>query len=174
MGEGRFRADLWYRLDVFNIAVPPLRERPEDLPSLANELLGRLADKYQRAKPMVSPEDLARLRAYPFPGNVRELRNLLERSLLLNPPGATWLELDPAWRKRTQSVEANEPRARGEVPRGRALTPFEAQEYALIRQAMEAEQGGIRRAAARLRLSHQSLLRRLEKWPELRCEAMAR
>jgi len=85
---GRFREDLYYRLRVFPIRLPPLRERREDIPALARHLLDRLAR--QLKKPVAEPteETLAVLARYPFPGNVRELANELERAVLLAEPGA--------------------------------------------------------------------------------------
>ncbi len=165
--EGRFRADLWYRLDVISIELPPLRERKEDLPFLADLLLANLAAKYGRSKPNLSPEKLDALSKHDFPGNVRELRNLLERSLLATPAGAAWLELDPAWMRGANARPASNSTAAAEAPR-RDLPPLEAQAYALIGSVLKEEHGAIRRTAARLGMSHQKLLRHLEKWPELR------
>jgi DNA-binding NtrC family response regulator len=165
---GRFREDLLFRLDVFMIELPPLRRRRADIPGLAELLLGQLAHKYKRTKPVLNPEDLARLARYNFPGNVRELRNLLERSLLKTPDENRWLALDSGCLERGTTPRAMEtPLQEGAVLQ-RELTPFEAEEYRLIREAMVETRGGIRRAAARLAMSPQALLRRLEKWPELR------
>jgi DNA-binding NtrC family response regulator len=85
---GRFREDLYYRLRVFPIHIPPLRERVEDIPVLVRHLLRRLSAQLKR--PLSEPTDdaLAALARHPFPGNVRELANELERALLLAPPGA--------------------------------------------------------------------------------------
>jgi DNA-binding NtrC family response regulator len=69
-------------LDVFAMELPPLRKRRSDIPGLAELLLTQLAKKYERTKPLLKPEDLAALNNHSFPGNVRELRNVLERSLL--------------------------------------------------------------------------------------------
>ena len=69
----------------------------EDLECLSEFLLGKLAQKFGRTKPNVKPDDWRVLEAYDFPGNVRELRNLLERSLLQTPPEGNWLEMDRAW-----------------------------------------------------------------------------
>jgi two-component system response regulator FlrC len=80
--RGQFRSDLWYRLDVFPIVVPPLRERPEDLEPLAASLLAEAARRLDRAAPALDPAALEVLRRHPFPGNVRELRNLIERGVL--------------------------------------------------------------------------------------------
>jgi two-component system response regulator PilR (NtrC family) len=81
--EGRFRQDLFYRLNVIEIRMPPLRERPEDIPLLAERILERLARAAGRPVPALTPAVLAALSAYAFPGNVRELENILERALAL-------------------------------------------------------------------------------------------
>ena len=81
--EGRFRQDLFYRINVIELRVPPLRERPEDVPQLAEHVLGRLAERTGDPRPVLSREALAALAGYRFPGNVRELENLLERALAL-------------------------------------------------------------------------------------------
>jgi transcriptional regulator with PAS, ATPase and Fis domain len=171
---GRFREDLLYRLDVFSVELPPLRKRRADIPGIAELLLTQLAKKYDRAKPLLTPEDVAKLSAHDFPGNVRELRNVLERSLLKTADDAKWLALDVNWLNRGASpkpsaIHAAAPTVSGEsLPPERELSPLEAQEYRLIRDTLREVNGGIRRAATKLGMSPQALLRRLEKWPELR------
>ena len=86
VAEGRFRDDLFYRLDVMRIHLPPLRERPEDLCVLADQILSRLCQRIGKTVPPLSSEVLEGLRAYSWPGNVRELENTLERALILAPP----------------------------------------------------------------------------------------
>jgi DNA-binding NtrC family response regulator len=197
VAQGRFREDLWYRLDVMAIHLPPLRDRKADLAQLAEVLLQKLAVKHGHEAIRLSDQDLAFISAYDFPGNIRELRNLLEKSLLQTEPTASWLKIDPVWRKKIQQSMANAsggasvptPIPSPAVPtasqanltvnpatvassptlstrtRGNAL---EEQEFTLIQKVLAEEDGVIRRAAAKLGLSHQALLRRLEKWPELR------
>src|SRR4029434_10191842 len=80
---GAFRRDLYYRLNVVSLSVPPLRERPGDIPLLANDFVRRRAGEAARRLTGVSPEALACLTAYEWPGNVRELENALERALVL-------------------------------------------------------------------------------------------
>ncbi len=80
---GRFRQDLFYRLDVIALALPPLRERPEDLPGLIDHVLENLCARHRRPPPAIGAETRAALLAYPWPGNVRELVNALERALVL-------------------------------------------------------------------------------------------
>lgn len=80
---GRFRQDLFYRINVIELRVPPLRERREDIPLLASHYLTRLAEECQEAPPVLSDSALDKLCRYSFPGNVRELENILERSFTL-------------------------------------------------------------------------------------------
>lgn len=167
---GRFREDLLYRLDVVAVELPALRRRRADIPGLAELLLAQLARKYDRAKPLLKAEDLSVLAAHDFPGNVRELRNVLERSLLKTADESKWLAMDLNWLQRSGPT-ATRPAAEAApepAPAERHLAPIEAQEYRLIREALGETHGGIRRAAAKLGMSPQALLRRLEKWPELR------
>jgi Nif-specific regulatory protein len=84
---GRFREDLYYRLRVFPIRIPPLRERLEDVPALTRHLVRRIASQLKKPVGEPSGELLAVLARYAFPGNVRELANELERAILLAEPG---------------------------------------------------------------------------------------
>jgi len=82
LAAGKFRQDLYFRLARFTIEVPPLRERREDIPLLADHFLGLLAREMGMPKPRLRPEALASLERYDYPGNVRELKNLIERALI--------------------------------------------------------------------------------------------
>jgi transcriptional regulator with GAF, ATPase, and Fis domain len=94
--EGRFRADLYYRLNVLQIQVPPLRERPDDIPLLAAAITEELSARLGQPAPALSAETVDRLRAYAWPGNVRELRSVIERALILHPGrGLAALDLAP-------------------------------------------------------------------------------
>jgi DNA-binding NtrC family response regulator len=84
--EGRFREDLYWRLNVFAIDLPPLRERPEDIPLLAGHFLERFATATNKRAMKFSPAALETLRGYPWPGNVRELQNAIERAVVLGQP----------------------------------------------------------------------------------------
>jgi len=167
---GRFREDLLYRLDVFSVELPPLRQRREDIPKLAESLLSQLSAKYSRTKPLIRAEDLKALSKHDFPGNIRELRNVLERSLLKTESDSRWLAMDLNWLHRNTKTSGTPAAATVEAasPIERELSPIEAQEYRLIRETLNQTNGGIRRAATKLGMSPQALLRRLEKWPELR------
>jgi PAS domain S-box-containing protein len=91
---GRFRPDLFYRLNVYPIAVPPLRARADDIPLLASYFASRLGATTGRAVTAIEPETLERLARYPWPGNIRELRNVLERAAILSTDGV--LRVDPS------------------------------------------------------------------------------
>jgi two-component system response regulator PilR (NtrC family) len=83
VAAGRFREDLYYRIDVIEMRVPPLRERAEDIPELATRIMQRIATRLGTPAPVLSDAALAALVAYQFPGNVRELENILERAMTL-------------------------------------------------------------------------------------------
>ncbi len=83
MAAGRFREDLYYRLNVFPIHVPPLRERKDDIPLLARHFLELSVRELKCAKPRLTQASVAKLSGYDWPGNVRELRNLIERAVIL-------------------------------------------------------------------------------------------
>lgn len=88
VAEGKFREDLFYRVNVIELRVPSLRERPEDVPELAEAILRRLARRMKIAAPALGDDALAALESYAFPGNVRELENILERAITLRTSGA--------------------------------------------------------------------------------------
>src|SRR5262249_5795717 len=85
VAAGRFREDLYYRLNVIRLAVPPLRERPADIPLLANAFLEGFAAELKRGPMRLSPETLEILSRYAWPGNVRQLKNAIERMAVLAP-----------------------------------------------------------------------------------------
>src|SRR5690606_16931044 len=83
--EGRFREDLYYRLNVLPMRVPPLRERPDDIIRLARHFARRSAAELERRTPTFTSDAVERLRTYPWPGNVRELAHAVERAVILSP-----------------------------------------------------------------------------------------
>jgi len=141
---GRFRADLFYRLDVVRIDVPPLRERRDDIPPLARYFADQIAQKLGRSAPDLTSWTLGRLAAYHWPGNVRELRNVIERAMILDPArGLETLDLAPA-----SSVPPAEgaPLAERELNLRDALNKLERE---LLLQAHRRAEG-VRKEAARL------------------------
>jgi DNA-binding NtrC family response regulator len=142
--EGRFRADLYYRLNVLQMHVPPLRDRPEDIPLLARAFVAEVAARVGRPAPELDAETIARLRAYPWPGNVREMRSAIERAVVLHP-GRGLAALDLAPEPVAASVEAA-----GAAPDDLALRDnLNRLERSLLVEAHRRAHG-VRREAARL------------------------
>lgn len=93
---GRFRTDLYFRLNIFEIHIPALRERANDVTALAEFYVAHFADKVNRRKPEMTPEFLAALQAYRWPGNIRELKNVIERTVILMGDGPLEVDLLPS------------------------------------------------------------------------------
>jgi DNA-binding NtrC family response regulator len=148
---GRFREDLYYRLNVVSLHLPALRERGEDVLLLADAFLARFSAQYQLPQPPLSSETQRVLLAHAWPGNVRELRNAMERALLLSPPGT--IELAELATTQTTAM------------RGDAL-PFPARLDDIVRAAaramLAATDGNRSEAARRLGISRSRLARLLE------------
>lgn len=106
--DGQFREDLWYRLNVFPIWIPPLRERTFDIPILVHHCLQQKARELKLTEiPLVLPGAMETLMQYSWPGNVRELQNVVERALILNPRGP--LSFDHLWQRSFPTLPQTEP-----------------------------------------------------------------
>ncbi|TAJ07334.1 MAG: sigma-54-dependent Fis family transcriptional regulator [Nitrospirae bacterium] len=156
--SGRFRDDLLYRINTVTISVPPLRERPEDLPRLAEHFLGQLHVP-GKVKRTVSSEALARLSAYPWPGNVRELRNVIERLILLSAPG----RVEPIGTEELASVLQPMPASPGSAEH-ETHGSLESAEQAHILRVLQAQEGNKTQAARVLRIDYKTLLSKLRKY----------
>ncbi len=120
---GTYRADLFYRLNVFPLRLPSLRERKDDIPLLAQCLLDRLAKKLGKPLKALSDESLARVRRYPWPGNVRELENVIERAAIL--ARGPVVEIDEALDQRLTESDQSQPMTLQEVERAHILRVLE-------------------------------------------------
>jgi len=155
---GRFRQDLWFRLSVFALHVPPLRDRPEDIVPLAEALLAELAAELGRKGALLGSVARERLLRYPFPGNVRELRNVLERALVLEPGP----ELDlPVLDGRPEPIPGMPPGS-GPFVVGGAPIAMEELERRYARHVLEQLGGRRVEAAKALGLSYPTFLKRIE------------
>jgi formate hydrogenlyase transcriptional activator len=96
IAEGTFRRDLWYRLNVFPIQVPPLRERIEDIPLLVSHFVNKHGKRIGKRFDTLSQNTLKALQNYPWPGNIRELENFIERAIITSPGGSLQLEVPPS------------------------------------------------------------------------------
>jgi DNA-binding NtrC family response regulator len=154
MAEGRFREDLYYRLAVVTLTLPPLRDRREDIPGLVEHFLRRKAQQHGLVATPFPKSVLRALMDRPWPGNVRELAHSVERLLLLGEDG--------------EADAADLPADAGAIDRGSFRLPvhgldWEALERDLLRQALDAAQGNRSRAARLLNLPYKAFLYRIEK-----------
>jgi transcriptional regulator with GAF, ATPase, and Fis domain len=149
--NNHFRSDLYYRLDVFPIELPPLRERPEDIEPLVTHFVEIFARRMGKTIERIPDETLAAFHAYPWPGNIRELQNLIERAVILSTDGVLPNPLPKA----------------DEYPKAIAgHTTLRDSEHALILQTLEAVGwviGGARGAATRLGMKRTTLIARMQK-----------
>ena len=175
VAKGAFREDLYFRLAVLEISIPPLRERLEDLPELVAHLLAKLGERNRKSVRSVSPAFLELLGRYAWPGNVRELENVLERALILTrsdmltpetlPPHlleAAQAHAAPAMPQPVSSGVASATAA----PLGVVQAPasFEEAEKAILLGALEANEGHRERTAEALGISRRTLQYKLKKY----------
>jgi two-component system response regulator AtoC len=157
---GRFREDLFYRLDVFRLRVPPLRERREDVPLLVDHFLAMFRETLGKAVRTIADDALDRLVAHDWPGNVRELENVMERAMILcDGDRITLPDLPEALAKPRRSAPL--PAGRGDFSLRRSRRRFESE---LIARALEATGGNRTRAARLLEISHRALLYKLKEY----------
>ncbi|MBN1336101.1 MAG: sigma-54-dependent Fis family transcriptional regulator [Deltaproteobacteria bacterium] len=160
--KGRFREDLFFRLNVVRINIPPLRARREDVPLLAQHFLQRFNQKFSRDVQRISPEASRRLQAYAWPGNVRELRNVLERIVILEAEEVILVpHLPPELRFPSDADEETPIQTRFVLPEHGV--DLEALERNLLEQAMARTGGNQSQAARLLGISRYALRYRLEK-----------
>jgi DNA-binding NtrC family response regulator len=170
--DGEFREDLYYRLNVFPINLPPLRDRPEDLPVLAQHFVAKFARQMGVGAQQPQPEAISKLREYNWPGNVRELENIIERAMIL-ARGAPLAAHHLDFGRRAQT--ASGPTASGSVPilaaaaapatdDGKSLAErlLDSERKEII-AAVEKSRGNIASAARQLGINRSTLYYRLRK-----------
>ncbi len=152
VAEHSFRQDLYYRLNVIPLLIPPLRERRADIRPLAGHFLKRLAEVYHKPRLAVTPAALGALEQYAWPGNVRELRNLLERTVVLGGDGEIRPDDLPAQVRQ------------GAAPGGGRKISLEELERGYIAEVLDATRGKKGRAAEILGISRKTLLEKRKKY----------
>jgi DNA-binding NtrC family response regulator len=152
--EGSFRQDLLYRINTVEIYLPPLRERNEDIPLLADHFLKRFAQKYRKEVKQFSAEALKTLTAYHWPGNIRELEHAIERAVIMADKSSLDSS-DFAFLQKTAAPAA----LPGDLPLN-----LEALERQAIERALKKHQGNVSRAAKELGITRAALYRRMEKY----------
>nr|MBS0019029.1 sigma-54-dependent Fis family transcriptional regulator [Gammaproteobacteria bacterium] len=175
IAAGKFRQDLYYRLNVFPIDMPPLRERVEDLPLLINDLITRMEHE-KRGSIRLTPATMDSLCRYPWPGNVRELANLIERLLILYPYGVVDTQDLPEKYQVGRSLR--DVRAEGDLDLSAMVVSSQGLpregldlkehlnrlEYLLIKQALDEAGGVVAHAAKRLRMGRTTLVEKMRKF----------
>jgi DNA-binding NtrC family response regulator len=156
VGSGRFREDLLFRLNVFPIHVPALRERREDIGELAQHLLARSARELHRPVPLLADDARAQLEAHAWPGNVRELQNVLERAVILHDA--------PVLHAEHVALAAPGARPPGEVPAAPVLRPLADVERDHVLRVLEACGGHRQKASEVLQIGRATLFRKLKEY----------
>ncbi|HEX7596861.1 MAG TPA: helix-turn-helix domain-containing protein, partial [Polyangia bacterium] len=168
ISEGKFREDLYYRLNVFPITMPPLRDRPSDIALLVQHFMQKFAQSSGKVVTGVDPRALASLSTYPWPGNVRELENVIERAMILaSGPTLSVADLDFG-RRLAMTPSAGSPLTTtadsGSAEGGRSLyRRLSEQERGEIVAAVEGAQGNIAHAARTLGINRSTLYYRMRK-----------
>jgi transcriptional regulator with GAF, ATPase, and Fis domain len=162
MRRGTFREDLYYRLNVVALTLPPLRDRREDIPALVNYFLDHYGQEIHRPGLVLTPAALAALEAYPWPGNVRELQNVIERTVVLaSGPTITAADFPPELRQAARTAPVGlgaTPAIDGALPLAEAVVAFKR---ARVCQALDKTRGNQRQAAHLLGLEPSNLPRLL-------------
>jgi two-component system response regulator AtoC len=158
--SGRFREDLYHRLSVFVVQVPPLAQRREEVPALAQRFIEQCAQKTKKRVEGISKAALSLLESYEFPGNVRELRNIIERAVILSQGNQITPE-DLVLRP--PAARSDRPRAffEVEVAEGQPPPPMQAVEHAYVMRVLEHHEGRRMQAAQALGISYPTFLKRL-------------
>jgi formate hydrogenlyase transcriptional activator len=158
--RGEFRSDLYYRLNVFPIQLPPLRERREDIPALVAHFVEILGGRMGRGIEHIPPETMSALSSYHWPGNIRELQNLIERAVILSNDGVLPNPLPAAEAEQRATISA------GATTPSPGATTLRDSERTLILQTLEAVRwviGGPKGAAAKLGLARTTLIHKMHK-----------
>jgi transcriptional regulator with GAF, ATPase, and Fis domain len=154
VAEGRFREDLYYRLNVFPIQVPPLRERVDDIPLLVWRFVDEFSRAFGKRIDQIKNENMAALQQYPWPGNIRELRNLVERAMITVSGGELTISLPqcsaPAVRGSVKLVD---------VEREHVLSILENTRWRIRGKGGAAEQLGLKPTTLETRMSKLGLRR---------------
>ena len=173
VAKNQFREDLFYRLNIFPITLPPLRDRPQDVPILANHFVEQFKAEFHKQMTGIDPAAMAVMQAYAWPGNIREMRNLIERAVLLTGGGRLTIDSLPAELLTPAIIATGEPESDPEPlivlgPKGVNLALLEQR---LVEKALEHAGGNQSQAAQLLGLSRDQFRYRLRKFGLLKAAA---
>jgi DNA-binding NtrC family response regulator len=163
--DGHLRGDLFYRLNVFNLHMPPLREHKEDIPAIMDAMLTDMNDKHGRNISGIDKEMLARLMSYDWPGNVRELRNTIERAVILGGEGVLEARhLPPGFGEKPVRVSAADPGVPSNSVQVEVGATVDEAERRLILKTLESTRNNKTRAAEILGISLKTLHNKLKEY----------
>jgi len=172
IAAGRFREDLYFRINGISITIPPLRERLDELEALANQFVVRAAEQARRRPPRISGQVLALMKRYAWPGNIRELRNAMERAVLLSSgdlitlehiPSERWAPVVPVGKRPPSAAPPAGAPAMGDAATQAAGDLFAGMsERERVVAALEASKGNQTQAARLLGVSRRTLITRME------------
>jgi transcriptional regulator with PAS, ATPase and Fis domain len=154
--EGKLREDLYYRLNVVTIPVPPLRERAGDIPLLAQYFLDRAAEQYSKSMHRISDRAMERIAGFNWPGNVRQLEHVIQQAVVTSEGEQLEDQMLPAEVKRSESPES-------EAPEDRTYS-LEEMEQRMIRDALNEFDNNVQLAAQRLGVSEATIYRKIKKY----------
>lgn len=161
--QGKFREDLFYRIAAFPINVPPLRERRDDIPMLAEHFLNQAAEKCGKSITLISTEAMEMLINYDWPGNVRELENAIERAVLIEQSGVIQPSSLPPWIVSTKKSHTSTV-LRSEIADTNEIIPLEELEKQAIINALKITNNNIQQAAKALGINRATVYRKMEKY----------
>ena len=160
--EGTFREDLFYRLNVIHLTLPPLRERREDIPLLANHFLQKFSSENQRDIIEIDPSAMSLLTAWPWPGNIRELSNVIERAVVMNTGAVIFAEdLPTQFRQSVSHTSGIKPAQPGER---NLKEEIKREERRIIMEVLEQQEGNRTRTALMLGISRRALMYKLQEY----------
>jgi DNA-binding NtrC family response regulator len=159
---GAFREDLYYRLSIFPIELPPLRQRQEDIPLLTQEFLAHFAERYRKPPPLIPPQTMELLLGYAWPGNVRELRNVIEHAVILCTADELGPDLLPRMLHQPQPEEDSI-----QIPIGTKMREIER---TVISRTLDAYRWNKNKTAKILGISRRSLYNKLDRYHITRAE----
>ncbi len=160
--EGTFREDLFYRLNVIHLTLPPLRERREDIPLLANHFLQKFSSENQRDIIEIDPSAMSLLTAWPWPGNIRELSNVIERAVVMNTGAVIFAEdLPTQFRQSVSHASGIKPAQPGER---NLKEEIKREERRIIMEVLEQQEGNRTRTALMLGISRRALMYKLQEY----------
>jgi formate hydrogenlyase transcriptional activator len=160
MVENRqFRADLFYRLHIFPVCVPPLRERPEDIPLLVRHFVAQCAQRMHRTIDTIPSATMEALCRYPWPGNIRELQNLIERAVIVSPGPVLRVPLEDLRPSVIPSHESRKPQTLAETERTLILETLKETKWVLAGPKGAAVRLGMNRSTLRHRMNKLGIVR---------------